>query len=78
MYTYKTHMESDYLMLNDDCPAATVNAPNTERELAILFLDIRNFTGLMESQQGQSVNQIVRRLFTAFNLSRPAIACYFD
>ncbi|MGF7041579.1 adenylate/guanylate cyclase domain-containing protein [Mucilaginibacter lappiensis] len=60
-------MESNYLTLNGDCPAVMVNAPDTEQELAILFLDIRNFTGLMESQQGQSVIQVVRRLFTAFN-----------
>ena len=38
-----------------------------EQELAILFLDIRNFTGLMESQSTQTVIGIVRRLFTAFN-----------
>jgi adenylate cyclase len=55
-------MENNYLILN---PASTV--PDNERELAILFLDIRNFTGLMESQPEQIVIQIVRRLFTAFN-----------
>ena len=38
-----------------------------EQELAILFLDIRNFTGLMESQPDGSVIQVVHRLFTAFN-----------
>ena len=38
-----------------------------EQELAILFMDIRNFTGLMEAQPGQTVIQVVRRLFTAFN-----------
>ena len=47
--------------------AATIAAPDQERELAILFLDIRNFTHLMETQPGQSVIQLVRRLFTAFN-----------
>jgi adenylate cyclase len=55
-------MENNYLMLNP-----TVSTPDQERDLAILFLDIRNFTGLMESQPGQTVIQIVRRLFTAFN-----------
>ncbi|MGF7082605.1 adenylate/guanylate cyclase domain-containing protein [Mucilaginibacter sp. UYCu711] len=55
-------MENNYLMLNP--PSST---PDQERELAILFLDIRNFTGLMESQPGQTVIHIVRRLFTAFN-----------
>lgn len=55
-------MENNYLILNP--PSAT---PDQERELAILFLDIRNFTGLMEAQPGQTVIQVVRRLFTAFN-----------
>lgn len=41
--------------------------PDQEREMAIIFLDIRNFTSLMESQPGQTVIYIVRRLFTAFN-----------
>ncbi|HMG10475.1 MAG TPA: adenylate/guanylate cyclase domain-containing protein [Mucilaginibacter sp.] len=56
-----TTMENNYLMLNQ-APAA----PDKEQELAILFLDIRNFTSLMESQPSQTVIQIVRRLFTAF------------
>jgi adenylate cyclase len=55
-------MENNYLMLN---PIASPH--DQERELAILFLDIRNFTGLMELQPGQVVIQVVRRLFTAFN-----------
>ena len=55
-------MEHNYLI-----PNPTSNTPDKERELAIIFLDIRNFTGLMESQPGQTVIQIVRRLFTAFN-----------
>ena len=54
-------MENNYFMLNQ-APLAV----DKEQELAILFLDIRNFTGLMESQPGQTVIQIVRRLFTAF------------
>ncbi|RYU91985.1 adenylate/guanylate cyclase domain-containing protein [Mucilaginibacter terrigena] len=60
-------MKDDYLILNGDCPALNATLPDTEKELAILFLDIRNFTGLMESQPGRSVIQVVRRLFTAFN-----------
>jgi adenylate cyclase len=56
------YMENNYLVLN---PTSTL--PDKEQELAILFLDIRNFTGLMESQPGQTVIQVVRRLFTAFN-----------
>ena len=55
-------MENNYLIRNQ---AST--APDKEQELAILFLDIRNFTGLMESQPGRTVIQIVRRLFSAFN-----------
>ncbi|WPU91496.1 adenylate/guanylate cyclase domain-containing protein [Mucilaginibacter sabulilitoris] len=54
-------MENKYLILNH-----APGAPDKEQELAILFLDIRNFTGLMEAQPGQTVIQIVRRLFTAF------------
>ncbi|MFA6084600.1 adenylate/guanylate cyclase domain-containing protein [Mucilaginibacter sp.] len=60
-------MEHDYLMLNGGCPATLAMPPDEERELAILFLDVRNFTGLMESQPAGSVIQVVRRLFTAFN-----------
>jgi len=60
-------MEKDYLMLNIPCPAVAAAMPDQERELAILFLDIRNFTGLMEAQSSQAVIQLVRRLFTAFN-----------
>jgi len=55
-------MENNYFILNP-APAP----PDKEQELAILFLDIRNFTGLMEAQSGNTVIQIVRRLFTAFN-----------
>jgi adenylate cyclase len=55
-------MENNYFML----PLMPV-PPDKEQELAILFLDIRNFTGLLEAQSGNTVIQIVRRLFTAFN-----------
>jgi len=55
-------MENNYLMLN---PLTLL--PDQEQELAILFLDIRNFTGLMESQPDGSVIQVVHRLFTSFN-----------
>lgn len=54
-------MENNYLTLNTTLPQ------DRQQELAILFLDIRNFTVLMESQPGQVVIQVVRRLFTAFN-----------
>lgn len=57
-----TIMENNYLMLPH-----TPAPPDKEQELAILFLDIRNFTGLMEQQPGQTVIHIVRRLFMAFN-----------
>jgi adenylate cyclase len=60
-------MKNDYLTLNADCSVAMAAPSDAEQELAILFLDIRNFTGLMESQPGQTVIQVVRRLFTAFN-----------
>lgn len=38
-----------------------------QQDLAILFVDVRNFTGLMEAQPAQAVIQVVRRMFTAFN-----------
>jgi adenylate cyclase len=60
-------MKNDYLTLNHGCPAVIDAIPQQEKELAILFLDIRNFTGLMEAQSGQTVIALVRRLFTAFN-----------
>jgi adenylate cyclase len=55
-------MEKNYLILNP-ISART----DKEQELAILFLDIRDFTRLMESQPEQTVIEVVRRLFTAFN-----------
>ncbi|AYL95651.1 adenylate/guanylate cyclase domain-containing protein [Mucilaginibacter celer] len=55
------------LILNGACTININTAADEEKELAILFLDIRNFTGLMESQPGQVVINVVRRLFTAFN-----------
>ena len=60
-------MENIDLKPFSECPAITSTFPDKERELAILFLDIRNFTGLMEAQPGQAVIQVVRRLFTGFN-----------
>ncbi|MFD0794708.1 adenylate/guanylate cyclase domain-containing protein [Mucilaginibacter litoreus] len=60
-------MKNEYLSLNTACQAYIQTEPDVEHELAILFLDIRNFTGLMEAQPGQTVIHIVRRLFTAFN-----------
>lgn len=58
-------MQNNYLS-NISLPPV-IAAPYREQDLAVLFLDIRNFTGLMESQPEQHVIQIVRRLFTAFN-----------
>lgn len=55
-------IESNYLL-----PMQIAGPPDQQRDLAILFMDIRNFTGLMESQPGHTVIQVVRRLFTAFN-----------
>lgn len=60
-------MEKEYLMRNAECPATIGIVPDQEKDLAILFLDIRNFTGLLEAQPGQSVILVIRRLFTAFN-----------
>lgn len=43
------------------------SVPDREQELAILFLDVRNFTGLMESQPAREVIQVVHNLFSTFN-----------
>jgi adenylate cyclase len=60
-------MENNYLMLNAACPEFANVTPDREQELAIMFLDIRNFTELMEAQPEQAIIQLVRRLFTGFN-----------
>ncbi|TFF36724.1 adenylate/guanylate cyclase domain-containing protein [Mucilaginibacter psychrotolerans] len=60
-------MKNNNLTHNTLLPAIATAIPYEEKELAILFLDIRNFTGLMVSQPEQHIIQIVRRLFTAFN-----------
>ncbi|WP_374163427.1 adenylate/guanylate cyclase domain-containing protein [Arcticibacter sp. MXS-1] len=45
---------------------ASLQPPELEKELAIMFLDIRNFTGLMESRPAREVVQVVKRLFSMF------------
>lgn len=60
-------METNFDMIfKGGCATATLSSPDRQQALAILFIDIRNFTGLMESQPAQTVIQVVRRLFTAF------------
>jgi adenylate cyclase len=39
---------------------------DTEREMALFFLDIRNFTPLVEKHQAVEVIQIVKKLFSRF------------
>ncbi|PWG78161.1 adenylate/guanylate cyclase domain-containing protein [Pararcticibacter amylolyticus] len=39
---------------------------DSDKELAIMFLDIRNFTGLMETKPAREVIHVVRRLFSMF------------
>jgi len=39
----------------------------TEKDLAILFLDIRHFTDLLEQRPAKDILKIVGRLFTIFN-----------
>ena len=60
-------MKNTDLLIATDQLEIINTPPDQEKELAILFLDIRNFTGLMEAQPGQTVIQVVRRLFTTFN-----------
>jgi adenylate cyclase len=38
----------------------------TEKEMALFFLDIRNFTPLIEKYQAADVIQIIRKLFSTF------------
>lgn len=59
-------MKNDYIALNDTLPI-TVASVGVEQDLAILFLDIRNFTRLMETRAEQSVIHLIRYLFTGFN-----------
>lgn len=61
-------METNFDLICKNAGASvSLHQPDEQQELAILFLDIRNFTGLMELQSAQTVIQVVRRLFTAFN-----------
>jgi len=41
----------------------------TEKELALLFLDIRNFTAFMESRSAYDVIYVIRQLFVLFSES---------
>ena len=47
----------------------SITNPTEERNLALLFLDIRNFTAIMELHPAQTVLQIVRLLFLMFSKS---------
>lgn len=44
-------------------------APGEEHELALLFLDIRNFTAAMEIRSSYEVIYMIRKLFVLFNRS---------
>lgn len=50
------------LSMND-----AANEAVTEKELAILFLDLRNYTGLLQSQPAKEVVQVVKKLFGVFS-----------
>lgn len=52
---------------NDLILTPTATRAGEEQELAILFLNIRNFTGLRESQPEQTMTEVVRGLFRAFS-----------
>jgi len=58
---------------NEVCKSSVINGENgtmcEERQLALLFLDIRNFTTFMETHSPYDVVYVVRKLFTVFNES---------
>jgi len=47
----------------------SITTPTEERNLALLFLDIRNFTSIMEVYPAQTVLHVVRLLFLMFSKS---------
>ncbi len=55
--TRLAHFEPAYTSLGD------------EQELALLFLDIRNFTDFMEARSSYDVIYVIRKLFALFNES---------
>ena len=44
----------------------TTNAPEEEKEMALFFLDIRNFTPFIQKHQPTEVIHIIRKLFSMF------------
>ena len=60
-------MENNHITSANTTSVVANRAMEEVGELAVQFLDILDFTGLMESQPEQMVIQVVRRLFTAFN-----------
>jgi len=60
-------MENVDLIFDGGCLTAQQQVLPVERELAIFFLDIRNYTRLLESQPQVKVITVVKRLFKLFN-----------
>jgi len=60
-------MENVDLMFDSRCLTVQEQVLPVERELAIFFLDIRNYTRLLESQPQVKVITVVKRLFKLFN-----------
>jgi len=60
-------MENVDLIFNGGCLTVQEQVLPVERELAIFFLDIRNYTGLLESQPQVKVITVVKGLFKLFN-----------
>lgn len=48
---------------------STITTLTEERQLALMFLDVRNFTNLMETHSPQKILPIIRVLFILFNKS---------
>ena len=51
------------------CTGDTTQQLGEEKELALMFLDIRNFTRFVESHPAFDVIHIIRKLFSSFQCS---------
>jgi class 3 adenylate cyclase len=62
VYQQNRNMENNDLTSTSGNLVIPDHTMGYEKEMAILFLDILNFTGLMESQPAQTLIGVLRRL----------------
>ena len=62
----KHSRQKDKLKVNTACWDLWSQETDTEKEMALFFLDIRNFTGLVEKHKATDVIHIVKKLFSRF------------